>query len=81
MRQETEDQKALRIARQSQMERALEYHTLMGYKPTSRDLIMTAEMFTKYIMDGWSSKGKKDHSLEWMLEMLDSKLNENYRGE
>ena len=61
------------------MERALEYHQLMGYKPTTRDLVMTAEMFTKYIMDGWSSKGKKDYSIEWMLEKLDGKLDE-YKG-
>tara|TARA_R110000772_G_scaffold212545_1_gene323101 strand:+ start:68 stop:277 length:210 start_codon:yes stop_codon:yes gene_type:complete len=58
----TEENKAARIARQSQMERSIEYFTLMGKKPTLNDLVLTSHILHKYVMDGWT----KD-----MSEMLD----------
>jgi len=58
----TEENKAARIARQSQMERSIEYFTLIGKKPTLNDLVLTSHILHKYVMDGWS----KD-----MSEMLD----------
>ena len=47
-----EEQKQLLIVRQSQMERALEYYQLLGVKPTSLELILTAELFTESILAG-----------------------------
>ena len=40
------------IARQSQMERAIEYYTMIGVKPTVLELIATADHFAQYIEKG-----------------------------
>ena len=69
---------AIRIARQSQMERAIEYHSMMGTKPTTRDLVMTAEIFSKYIMNGWTSEREGVMTLEGMLNKLDETLQKEY---
>lgn len=48
----SEDKRQLLIVRQSQMERALEYYTLIGVKPTLYELVKTAELFKDFVMDG-----------------------------
>lgn len=40
------------IARQSQMERAIEFYTLLGLKPTVLELIATADHFAQFIESG-----------------------------
>ena len=40
------------IVRQSQMERAIEYYQLMGVKPTSIQLLATADHFSQYVQNG-----------------------------
>lgn len=40
------------IARQSQMERAIEYYTLINVKPNVLELLATADHFAKYIESG-----------------------------
>ena len=75
-----EEEKALRIARQSQMERILEYCQLMGYKPSLTDLVRAADIMSRYVVNGWSSKDKLgDGSIEGLLTKVDTLLNE-YRG-
>jgi len=69
----TESEKtAIRIARQSQMERALEYFTLVDKKPSIEDVVLTSHILHKYIMDGWSS------DMSDTLKKLDGHLNKNY---
>lgn len=47
-----DEQRQLLIVRQSQMERAIEYYELINVKPTSLELILTAELFTESILAG-----------------------------
>jgi len=63
---------AIRIARQSQMERAIEIFELQGKAPNIEDIVLTSHILHKYIMDGWS----KD--LSEMLQKLDKHLQDNY---
>ncbi len=67
-----EENKAARIARQSQMERSLEYYKLRGLQPTVEDVVLTSHILHKYIMDGWS----KD--LQQMLGKLDNHIEGRY---
>ena len=63
---------AIRIARQSQMERAIEIFTLQGKAPTIEDIVLTSHVLHKYVMDGWSKE------MAEMLKGLDSHLTKNY---
>ena len=63
---------AERIARQSQMERSIEYFNLIGKKPTVEDVVLTSHILHKYIMDGWSTP------LQEMTQKLDKYLQDNY---
>jgi hypothetical protein len=69
-----QDPAAARIARQSQMERALEYYTLMGIKPSLEDLVLTSHILHKFIVDGWSKEYGE------MLEKLQNHIDKNYTG-
>ncbi len=63
---------AERIARQSQMERAIEIFTLQGKAPTVEDIVLTSHILHKYIIDGWSGE------MADLLQKLDKHLQENY---
>lgn len=63
---------AERIARQSQMERAIEIFTLQGKAPTVEDIVLTSHILHKYIIDGWSGE------MTDLLQKLDKHLQENY---
>ena len=68
----TENEKtAIRIAWQSQMERAIEYFQLVDKKPTVEDVVLTSHILHKYIIDGWSGE------MSVMLKRLDQHLNKN----
>jgi hypothetical protein len=68
----TESEKtAIRIARQSQMERAIEYFQLVDKKPSVEDVVLTSHILHKYIMDGWSG------DMSEMLKKLDVHLNKH----
>jgi len=47
-----EEKRQLYIVRQSQVERAIEYWTLIGKQPSSIELLSTADLFTEYIFNG-----------------------------
>jgi len=63
---------AIRIARQSQMERAIEIFKLQGKAPTVEDIVLTSHILHKYIMDGWSGE------MSDLLKKLDSHLTNMY---
>jgi len=69
-----DDIRAERIARQSQMERAMEYYQMMGITPTVEDLVLTSHVLSNYIMDGWNSEYKN------LVQRLDEHISKNYRG-
>ena len=71
---ETKETAAERIARQSQVERSIEYFTLMGIQPTIEDVVLTSHILHKYIMNGWDSNIKE------LLQKLDKHLSDNYKG-
>ena len=52
MRQTEQQETALRIARQSQLERSLEFFTLRGMTPTLGDWVKVADCLSKYVMEG-----------------------------
>ena len=64
--------RAVRIARQSQMERSVEYWQMLGKTPTVEDLVLTSHILHKYIIDGWSG------DMSEMLKKLDNYIEENY---
>lgn len=68
----TEEVRAARIARQSQMERSLEYFKLMDKKPTLEDVVLTSHILHKYVMDGWSKEYQE------LVQKLDSHLTNHY---
>ena len=70
---------AKRIARQSQMERAIEYYTLIGKQPTITDLVMTAELLQRYIMNGWTGE-ENGKTLKEQLNSFDKYLEKEYHG-
>lgn len=70
---------ARRIARQSQMERAIEYYTLIGKQPSITDLVMTAELLQRYIMNGWDGE-QNGKSLKESLNKMDKYLEKEYLG-
>jgi hypothetical protein len=69
-----EAQKQKLIVRQSQMERAIQYSTLMGIKPTPQDLLMISDVFTDFIFDG-KTKEVMDRARK-----MDKYLGEQYFG-
>ena len=64
--------RAVRIARQSQMERSVEYWQMLGKTPTVEDLVLTSHILHKYIIDGWSG------DMSDMLKKLDKYIADNY---
>ena len=69
----TENEKtAIRIARQSQLERSLEFFQQRGIKPTLKDWVNTADVLTRYVIDG-----RTKDNLE-LLERADEYLNKEY---
>jgi hypothetical protein len=48
----SEIERARMIARQSQMERAIEYYTLIGVKPTMMELIATCDHLAQFVETG-----------------------------
>ena len=66
--------RAERIARQSQMERSIEYFQLMGITPTLEDLVLTSHVLTKFIMDGYGKELKE------MCKGYDKYISDNYKG-
>jgi hypothetical protein len=63
---------AARIARQSQMERAIEYYQMLGKTPTLEDLTLTAHILHKFIVDGWSGDYKE------LIQKMDGHIVNNY---
>jgi hypothetical protein len=53
-----EENKQQLIVRQSQMERAIEFYTLLGLKPTALELMTTADVFSDYIMNRFTPEVK-----------------------
>jgi hypothetical protein len=47
-----EEHKQQLIVRQSQMERAIQYCTLIGIKPNPTDVILMADVFTEFVFNG-----------------------------
>tara|TARA_R110000822_G_scaffold95196_3_gene217841 strand:+ start:84 stop:296 length:213 start_codon:yes stop_codon:yes gene_type:complete len=69
----TEQEKtAIRIARQSQMERSIEYFQLIDKKPTLEDLVLTSHILHKYIINGWDTEMKD------LIQKLDGHLTKKY---
>lgn len=68
------DATAIRIARQSQLERSLEYFTLTGIQPTLADWVRTADALSLYVTNGRSKE------IMEMLENADKYLNKEYKG-
>ena len=62
------------IVRQSQMERAIQYSTLLGIKPTPQDLLMISDVFTDFILNG------KDKEVMDRARKMDTYISEQYLG-
>lgn len=59
------------IVRQSQMQRAIEFYNLMGVRPTSLQLVATADHFTQYVMNGMTKEIiEKSRRLDGMITDL-----------
>ena len=74
-----QDEVAARIARQSQMERMIDYCKLTGIKPSLTDLVRSADILSRYITDGWSSKKNNNGSIEELLNKVDELLDKYSR--
>ena len=69
----TENEKtAIRIARQSQLERSLEFFSARGIKPTLSDWVNIADVLSRYVINGRSEE------LTGLLERADEYLNKEY---
>jgi len=66
--------KARRIARQSQMERSIEYFQMCSICPSLSDLIKTTTMLEEFVINGYSKE-----MLE-KFDKLDEYINKEYRG-
>jgi len=53
-----EDKRQLLIVRQSQVQRAIEYFTLLDIKPDAKTLLTTADLFREYVYDGLTDSVK-----------------------
>ena len=73
------DETAARIARQSQMERVIEYCNMMGYKPELTDMVRAADILSRYIVNGWSGKKQDDPGIEGLLMKVDEMFSK-YKG-
>lgn len=69
-----QDKTAERIARQSQMERAIEYYQMCGICPSIEDLCLTSHILTKFIVNGWNGEYKE------LVQKLDKHISEQYKG-
>lgn len=54
-----DDKKQMYIIRQSQLERTLEYYTMLGKKPSVLEWVKTAELLKDYVLNGVSEDVKK----------------------
>jgi hypothetical protein len=54
-----DDKKQMYIIRQSQLERSLEYYTMLGKKPSMLEWVKTAELLKDYVLNGVSEDVKK----------------------
>ena len=73
MRQTEQDSTAVRIARQSQLERSLEFFTLRGMSPTLGDWVKVADCLTKYVMEG------RTKDVSELMERAEEALTEYYK--
>lgn len=58
----------LLIVRQSQMERSINYYTLMGVQPSVMEVLTTAEVFKDFVYQGLSPE-VKDRARKMSLHM------------
>jgi hypothetical protein len=54
-----DEKKQMYIIRQSQLERTLEYYTMLGKKPTMLEWVKTAELLKDYVLNGVTDDVKK----------------------
>ena len=54
-----DEKKQMYIIRQSQLERTLEYYTMLGKKPTLVEWVKTAELLKDYVLNGVTDDVKK----------------------
>jgi hypothetical protein len=59
MYNQNDDKKQVFIIRQSQLERTLEYYTMLGKKPTMLEWVKTAELLKDYVLDGITDDVRK----------------------
>jgi hypothetical protein len=54
-----DEKKQMYIIRQSQLERTLEYYTMLGKKPSMLEWVKTAELLKDYVLNGVTDDVKK----------------------
>lgn len=54
-----DEKKQVYIIRQSQLERTLEYYTMLGKKPTMLEWVKTAELLKDYVYEGLTDEVRK----------------------
>jgi len=69
-----EEHKQQLIVRQSQMERAIQYCTLIGIKPNPSDLLSIADVFTEFVFNG------RTKDVMERTKLMNKYINENYLG-
>lgn len=54
-----DEKKQVYIIRQSQLERTLEYYTMLGKKPSMLEWVKTAELLKDYVYEGLTDEVRK----------------------